>query len=95
MKQETVWRCRNVAVLTWRLQTCSLETKAVLPPLFITIFSLFVVPFPPLVCFPLFSPACPSQYLYTLYLLYFLSTELQSALALLPFTAASSFPLLS
>lgn len=37
MKQETVWRYRNVAVSTWRLQTCRL------PPSFITALPTFLL----------------------------------------------------
>lgn len=39
-KRETAWRCRNIAASTWRLQTCSPGTEAVLPPSFITTLSL-------------------------------------------------------
>lgn len=62
MRLETVWRCRNVSVSTWRLQTCSPGTEAVLP-LFLHYHSLCLsslLPFHLLVYFLLLSPACPT-----------------------------------
>lgn len=91
MKQETLWRYRNAAVSN--MAPADLQPRTWGCPLsflhhYVSIFSIFLLPFIPLVSFPLFSSAFPTQLFVSA--LFLFATELHSAL--LPSLSVLFFP---